>query len=1053
MIEVIKEKIDLCVGCNRCVRECSMEMANITYQDESGNIKVKIDHERCITCGLCVSACKHDARYFTDDTERLFDDLSKGIPISVIAAPSIQTNIPEYKKLFTYLKRLGVNKIYDVSLGADICVWAHIKHLRENGKSPIITQPCPAIVSYCEFYRHDLLKRLSPVHSPMACISIYMSEYQGIKDRIAALSPCMAKANEFDSTKLAQYNITFKKLLEYMDKNNITLPEEETEFDHGESGLGSLFPMPGGFKENIEYFLGKNIHVTKAEGFNVYEKLDKYAQAPEEFLPDVYDVLSCGEGCNIGTASLHDRCLFEIDKTMKKNCNRARDERKKKHYESVYKMYDDTLDIKRFLRKYNAVPRNSPQLTNADIGKAFEMLGKTSYEKQHVDCFACGSKTCYDMARKIALNINIPNNCIVKAMEDAKTEHENNLIEHAQRMEAEAANKTKTEFLSHISHEIRTPMNAVIGTAEIQLQKELHSPEVEEAFNMIYSSGNLLLNIINDILDLSKIEAGKLEIVPAQYDIPSIIYDTVQLNLLRYDSKSIDFNLKIDKNTPLDMIGDELRIKQVLNNILSNAFKYTDKGKVELSVSALSSKNEDTSESKHKDCVLVLSVSDTGQGMTNEQVNRLFEEYTRFNLDVNRTIVGTGLGMHITKRLLDAMNGKIFVDSKPGEGTVFIVHIPQKRVGSSVCGVELADKLRSSRYKSMVKLNKAQIVREYMPYGRILVVDDVESNLYVAKGMMLPYGLKIETASSGIEAIEKVKKGNIYDIIFMDHMMPKMSGIEAVSNIRSMGYTNPIVALTANAVAGSSSMFLNNGFDGFISKPIDLRELNSSLNNLIRDKHPQEVVEAARRQMKQEKTVTSAVKNTPNTAELPASSKSDFLRAIVQDIEKTLAVLEDLLPKIKNNSALPTDINLYTVIVHGAKNVLLNIGETELSAAAFKLEKAGHAGRIKEISTDTPSLMSELWSIIEKHKPKTADNAEEISHDDMVFLKEKLSGIKTACERIKKKDAKMALDELRDKTWPRFINEFLDEVSMCLLHGEYKKVILSVDKTISRLSG
>jgi iron only hydrogenase large subunit-like protein len=205
-----------------------METANITYQDENGSVKVKIDNEKCITCGWCVSACKHEARHYRDDTERFFDDLSKGMPISIMAAPAIRTNIPEYQKLFTYLRNMGVNKIYDVSMGADICIWANIRHLEKNNFAPVITQPCPVIVSYCEKYRHDLLEKLSPAHSPMACTSVYMKEYKGISDRIAALSPCIAKMNEFNGTKLAQYNITFTKLLEYLEKNNVTLPETET---------------------------------------------------------------------------------------------------------------------------------------------------------------------------------------------------------------------------------------------------------------------------------------------------------------------------------------------------------------------------------------------------------------------------------------------------------------------------------------------------------------------------------------------------------------------------------------------------------------------------------------------------------------------------------------------------------------------------------------------------------------------------------------------------------------------------------------------------------
>ena len=459
MIEIIKSKNDLCTGCNRCVRGCPMETANITCQDEAGNIRVKIDHNKCIACGRCVSACKHDARYFADDTAKFFNDLQNGVPISLIAAPSIKTNIPDYKKLFTYLKRLGVNKIYDVSLGADICIWAHIKYIEQNGAAHMITQPCPAIVTYCQMYRHDLLKRLSPVHSPMACTSVYMKTYQGINDSIAALSPCMAKTNEFEDTKLAQYNITFATLLEYLTKNNITLPDEETQFDHDECGLGSLFPMPGGLKENIEYFMGKKLHIAKAEGFDVYRNLNEYAQTSDDFLPEIYDVLNCVEGCNIGSAYSHDRSMFEIDKTMSNTRRKATEEHKREHYESLYKTYGDTFDLSYFIREYRPIPTPFPQITDADISKAFELLGKTDYEKQHVDCGACGSATCHDMARKIALNVNIPVNCIVKSKEDAKAEHDNSMLAREQLAEMEKTHEADermrimldaTPFCTHI---------------------------------------------------------------------------------------------------------------------------------------------------------------------------------------------------------------------------------------------------------------------------------------------------------------------------------------------------------------------------------------------------------------------------------------------------------------------------------------------------------------------------------------------------------------------------------------------------------------------------
>jgi len=584
--------------------------------------------------------------------------------------------------------------------------------------------------------------------------------------------------------------------------------------------------------------------------------------------------------------------------------------------------------------------------------------------------------------------------------------------------EAKRANSAKSDFLARMSHEIRTPMNAILGISEIQLQSKTLQPDREEAFKQIYDSGNLLLHIINDILDFSKIEAGKMEIVPVKYDIPSLINDTVQLNLLRYESKPIEFKLEMDENTPLELYGDELRIKQILNNLLSNAFKYTDKGEIKLSVYTEGKTRETT--------ILVFRVSDTGQGMSEDQVSRIFDEYSRFNMKTNSSIAGTGLGMNIVRRLIDMMGGEILVESEPEKGTTFTVHLPQKNVGTAVCGAELAKNLRDFRFHNVPNSKKAQIIREYMPYGSVLVVDDVPSNLYVARGLLTPYGLRIETVTGGAEAIERIKDGNVYDIVFMDHMMPGMDGMEAVKIIRGMGYTNPIVALTANAVIGQSDIFLSNGFDGFIAKPIDSRQLNAALNRFIRDKQPREVIEAARREYRTRKTEETAVSD--------IKDMSEIYKYFVSDAENAIKVIS---PYVK----LPGDqaIDSYVTAVHGMKNVLANIGEMELSAAALRLEQAGNEKDIAVITEETPAFIEALMSLIDKHKPANNDETTEISDSDTVYLRDKLLEIKTACEALDITAAKEALDNLRQRTWPRNVNEALDEISVHLLHSAFKK--------------
>jgi CheY-like chemotaxis protein/HPt (histidine-containing phosphotransfer) domain-containing protein len=422
---------------------------------------------------------------------------------------------------------------------------------------------------------------------------------------------------------------------------------------------------------------------------------------------------------------------------------------------------------------------------------------------------------------------------------------------------------------------------------------------------------------------------------------------------------------------------------------------------------------------------ILFAISDTGQGMTAEQVRVLGEKYFRFNVEANRKTEGTGLGMNITRNLIQLMNGDIEVESTPGMGSTFTVRLPQKYEGSPPIGKDLADNLMKLNVKNTSKMRNMQITQDLMPYGSVLVVDDVETNLYVAKGRMAPYGLAIETALSGFEAVDKVREGKVYDIIFMDHMMPRMDGIEAVKLIRSLGYSYPIVALTANALAGQEEVFLSNGFDDFISKPIDIRQLNASLNKLIRDKQPPEVIEEMRR--KKEKN---------DSGGHPSPADSNVTEFFIRDAEKAARVLEAI---SMNKCRRGDDISLLIINVHAMKSALANIGETELSGAAAKIEKAGRDRDIDFILSEIPVFLESLHAIIGKFKLKEDDLAGdvEISDADRAYLSGKFLVLQTACEAYDKKAAKEVLTELRQRGWPQPIKESLDGISERLLHSEF----------------
>jgi signal transduction histidine kinase/DNA-binding response OmpR family regulator/Fe-S-cluster-containing dehydrogenase component len=869
-----------------------MELANITFQDDFDDIKVEIDHEKCILCGRCVTACHHNARYYEDDTERFFEDLSNGIPISLIVAPAIRTNMPEYKRLFTYLKKQGVNKIYDVSAGADICIWAHTRYLNKTNFAPIITQPCPTIVLYCKIYQHDLLKYLSPIHSPMACTSIYQRKYNNTTDRFALISPCVSKIDEYSDTGIAEYNVTFAKLIKYLEENNIKLPDEETPYDYEESSLGSLFPTPGGLKENIEYVIGKNIYVTTGEGYSIYERLNNYKKLPDDQKPVIYDVLNCVDGCNIGTACTEGQNIFDIDKKMHDMRIAAAEKQPVEYFKKLYKDYDKRFDLTDFIREYEPINVIIPEISDASIENAFMLLGKVDFESRRVDCYACGSETCYDMARRIALSVNIPVNCIVKSVEDVKIEHDNFVIANERLKSAinvaSETNRTKSEFLASMSHEIKTPMNAIIGMLELLEHDNLTAQQMRFVED-ISLSAHSLLDIINNVLDMSKIESKSMELNLVDYSLHQLIDNISSVFTYIAFDKNLLFKLEMASDVPDYLHGDDVRIRQILTNICGNAVKFTDEGFIRLTVTC----DEE---------FITFKVEDTGIGITKASLAIVFNPFEQVDEVRNRNIVGMGLGLSISKSYVELMGGTIVVESDYGFGSTVTVKIP----------INVGDTNTTQRNTSELTLSA--------PDAKVLVTDDNEFNLKVAAGLLKLMDIVADTADNGYRAIDLVKK-NDYDMVFMDHMMPDIDGVETVKIIRNLEgdkYKDlPIIALTANTLKSAQDMFLANGFNDYVAKPID----TDILRNIIKKYLPKEKVKIAdvsENEQERSDKIDEMLKKTTIT--------------FVKENQKTW---EKLCLAINSKDMLTA-----RRIVHSVKGSAGYLGKKELRAAAYSLEQA-----------------------------------------------------------------------------------------------------------------
>jgi signal transduction histidine kinase/CheY-like chemotaxis protein len=394
------------------------------------------------------------------------------------------------------------------------------------------------------------------------------------------------------------------------------------------------------------------------------------------------------------------------------------------------------------------------------------------------------------------------------------------------------ASDSKSAFLANISHEMRTPMNAIIGLSTVMLDGETVQGELRENLEIIHDSSVMLLDVINDILDINKLEAGTLKIVSAEYDLPDLINELSSQSLMRAEGRPIRFELLIDETLPLKLCGDELRIKQICNKLLDNAFKYTEKGSVSLSISC------------QRDMAyawLTIAIRDTGIGIRPAGMDRLFSNYGQLDTKANRRSGGTGLGLAIVKRMAEMMGGTISAESEYGKGSIFTLRIIQQFGTGGQIGNAIMESLRNFRYSGDKRRQDQKLPRVRVPGTKALVVDDVPTTQMVARGLIQPCGMQVDCVSSGAEAIEIIRRAEEkYDIIFMDYMMPEMDGIEAARIIREeigtmYARTVPIVVLTAADITGMEKTFLQNGFNDFLIKPLDIIRLDSVLTRWVRD--------------------------------------------------------------------------------------------------------------------------------------------------------------------------------------------------------------------------
>ena len=549
--------------------------------------------------------------------------------------------------------------------------------------------------------------------------------------------------------------------------------------------------------------------------------------------------------------------------------------------------------------------------------------------------------------------------CIVCFVYDLTKEK--NMLEEVVR-----ANEAKSQFLANMSHEIRTPINGILGMDSVLL-KECHDENLREYAKNIQSAGQSLLSIINDILDISKIESGKMEILTIRYQLFSVLNDCYNLTKIKLQNKPVSFIMQINEKLPSWLYGDEVRIRQIINNFLSNAVKYTKEGNITFEL--------DFEEKTDEQILLVITVRDTGIGIKEEDLGKLFESFTRIEEKRNRNIEGTGLGLNLTKNLVNLMGGEVFAESTYGKGSCFTAKIPQKIADAKPMGDF------GKRYQQYLSTSDDDKLSFLAPDAKILVVDDVTMNLKVVEGLLKATKIQIDTAVSGSECLECVKT-TPYQMIFLDHMMPEMDGLETLEHMKNLADNpnaqTPVIMLTANAIVGAKEEYIEAGFTDYLTKPIRETELLEMIlkylpEELVCENGGQGIEKSQDAQdMEQPEAGGEGAEPLQRLEQLEGLDVKTGLTYCMNEEDFYIEMLQEFLQADKASQLkhflAEEDWDNYRTTVHALKSTSLTIGAAHLSGEAKALEMAAKEGNMDYIRSHHDGVMDEYKELTDHLK-------------------------------------------------------------------------------------